>query len=211
MAIPMTDKKRSWGTEPLELPMEEEFAQTFINNGFKGRKAALTAGYSEKDLDKAVQRLKGRPRVMKRIAFLSGLRLRQHDLTVDDFTRKLKEVANFDFRELYNKDGSLIPVPDLKPHVSRCLVAVDVSANGEIIKYRVEPAGKYIDLLGRYLTLIQDVLNRTDVMELQAKWDREAEESVKRHRKEAEELDRKQRKLRKLELGEDVYESEAEA
>ena len=207
--IVITDNKMiSWGKEPLNSPQEEEFSQAYINNGFNGRRAAITAGYSEKNADEQAQLLKKRPRVMKRIAFLSGLKLRQNDLTIDDFTRKLKEVANFDFRELYDKAGKLIPIPDLKPHVSRCLVAVDVSANGEIIKYRVEPAGKYIDLLGRYLTLIQDVLNRTDVMELQAKWDREAEESVKRHRKEAEELDRKQRKLSSRE---DVYESEAEA
>jgi len=187
----MTNKMKNWGTEPLVLPMEEEFAQAYMSNGFIGRKAALTAGYSESDLDKTVQRLIGRPRVTKRIAFLVGLKLRQHDLTLDDFVRKIKEHMDFNITDIYDKDGKLIPLPKLPAHVARCLMGVEVSPDGQVLKYRTESAMGYTKMLGQYLTVIQEALNRTDAMELQRKWSDEAEVMYNQIRRDAEALDAK--------------------
>jgi len=117
--------------------------------------------------------------------------LRQHDLTLDDFVRKIKEHMDFNITDIYDKDGKLIPLPKLPAHVARCLMGVEVSPDGQVLKYRTESAMGYTKMLGQYLTVIQEALNRTDAMELQRKWSDEAEVMYNQIRRDAEALDAK--------------------
>jgi len=109
----LVNKMIEHGSAELEDSMEEEFSQAYVNNGFNGRKAALTAGWAEGGADSQAAVKKGKPRVMKRIAFLCGLRLRQVDLTIDDFTKKIKEHMDFSMKHIFGDDDKLLPVSKL--------------------------------------------------------------------------------------------------
>jgi len=187
----MTPKMIEYGGDELENSMEEDFAQSYVNNGFNGRKAAITAGWSEGGADQQQIRQRGKPRVMKRIAFLCGLRLRQVDLTIDDFTKKIKEHMDFSMKHIFGDDDKLLPVSKLSDATARCITAIEMSKDGETIKYRVEGSTGFTKMLGQYLTVISEALNRTDAMSLQKKWSDQAEELYDSIRKEAEERDKK--------------------
>jgi hypothetical protein len=200
----MTDigsKGNEWGSEPLGNVQEEEYCQTYVNNGFNGSNAALISGYSEKNRAKASARLQERSHIARRISWLCGNRLRQYDLTIDDFTRVLKEHLDFNIQDLYDKDGNMIPIHLLPEKVARCLLSMKVGRTTKIrddgkevvyydvVEYKTEGKANFERMLGQYLTLIMESISKTDVGELQKTWANEAEDVYNQFRDEAIKLD----------------------
>jgi len=175
------------GRESLKSARVERFCQEYVNNGQQGAKAAIVAGYSDKKASNEAWRLKQKRRVAERIAFLAGQRLRHHDLGVDDFVRVIKEQINFDVKQLFDENGNLIPVDKLPPELSRCIVGVDVRVEKttigedvttitEIHKYKTEGRSRYNEQLGRYLTIIRDMDQGSNLNDLLKKADEKGED-----------------------------------
>lgn len=175
------------GSEPLELAKYEAFCHAYINNGQNGAKAAITAGYAEKHASREAVRLKEKPEVANRLGFLSGMALRKHDLSVDDFVQTIQEHLRFDISMIVDKEGCLLSLNDLSPEVARCVVGVDVnwgrtsfdktlcdcgrelkvSIETSIHKYRTEGKSKYLEQLGKYLQVLKDQVGLKTFNELQ--------------------------------------------
>lgn len=121
---------------------------------------------------------------------MCGLKLRQQDLTIDDFTRKIKEHMDFSIKDIFDGDGvELLAVSKLKDSTARCITAIELSADGKTTKYRTEGSMGFTKMLGHYLTVIQETLDRTDAMVLQKKWSDQADELYNKIREDAEARD----------------------
>ena len=165
------------GSVPLKSVKEEATAQAWVTNNQDGAKAVIAGGYSESGAANTFYVLKQKRRFTERLAFLTGLKLRQHDLSIDDFVRTIKEQLYFDVSKLTNKAGNLIPINELAPEIARCVVGVDFAykkttypketcecgrehktvVETSVMKYRTEGKSRYNEQLGKYLQVLKDM------------------------------------------------------
>lgn len=95
-------------------------------NGNNRTEAAIFAGYAKKHAAVAAHRLFNRPEVMAMIADRAEQVVLDAQLSTERWSKEMACIGHFDPRELYDKDGNLIPIHLLPEHVARAIAAVEV-------------------------------------------------------------------------------------
>lgn len=85
---------------------QEEFCQQYLID-LSGEQAALRAGYSEKAAQSTAYKLLRKATVQDRIAELKHSRIRRTMVTQDEVLVQWAKSAMFDYRSLFNADGSI--------------------------------------------------------------------------------------------------------
>lgn len=103
--------------------MQRMFCHEYIKD-FNGTRAAREAG-SKCPAVYATGQLK-KPLVSAYLGKLLQERMWRSDISADRVVEELVAIAMFDPAEMFDEDGTLLPLPDMPPHVRRALAGCDV-------------------------------------------------------------------------------------
>ena len=135
-----------------------------------GKQAALRAGYAKSGAAQQASLLLTYPNVQAYIQEHHGERLKNVELTSDRIIEELGYSALFDVRELYDKEGKLIPIHLLPEHVARAIAGTDVetkilpgkkgsdelSLATTTTKIKMNDKTKSLELAGKHLKMFTD-------------------------------------------------------
>lgn len=115
---------------------ETLFVEAYLGNGLNATNAAVSAGFSPLMGSEVLHR----PSVKRRIEARLAEQQATMAFTADEVLRDLRDSFRFDRRELYGKDGKLLPVRKMSALAARHLEGVEVDyvqGRGVVAKARI--------------------------------------------------------------------------
>lgn len=141
---------------------EEKFCQEHLIDLSYG-KAALRAGFSPGHAYNYATELMRKPDVRQRIEELKMQRQKRTNITQDKVVEKLWAIADLDPKELYDDQGSPLPLAQVKKTVRKAISGLKVNkimaegrVVGETIEVKFADRLKALELLGRHLGMFKD-------------------------------------------------------
>lgn len=115
--------------EELKLTTKQEtFCKLYVANGFNGRKAAIEAGYAEKNaVVIAAQNLR-KLNVKQFIEKLTEKKTKDLEITAERIIQEYSRIAFFDIKKLFNEDDSLKKITELDDDTSAAIAGIDIAS-----------------------------------------------------------------------------------
>lgn len=130
---------------------------------FNATRAAIAAGFEAASAHVQGSRLLRNAKVAAAIADAQARLAQKYEITVERTTRKLAEIAYGDIRELYDEDGSLLPLHRMTEEARTMLAGLDVETSdgpGRVrtVTHKPKMADRVraLELVGRYQKLFTD-------------------------------------------------------
>jgi len=120
-----------------------------------GPRAAIAAGYSAKSAESYACQLLAKPEIAKILADKAKKKLEKAEISSDWVLSKLKLLAEYDPRRLFDANGNPIPVQQLDESTAQAITGIETTAKGGL-KYRTSDRIKALELLGKYFKLFTD-------------------------------------------------------
>jgi phage terminase small subunit len=133
-----------------------------------GTQAAIRAGYKAKNADVQAAQLLGNLSVQEAIAQGQAKRAEKLEIDAEWVVARLRRLADFDARKLFNADGSPKPIHKLDDDTAYAIEGLDVEdlyehfgkgqakKIGSIKKYRTAKHRDALELLGRHIAMFTD-------------------------------------------------------
>ena len=148
-------------------PKQKQFCKEYIVD-LNATQAAIRAGYSQKTAKSKASQLLSKVNLQKEIQRLMDARSERLQITQDMVLRELAKLGFSNMQNLYNDEGSLIPVHQLDPDVSACLQEVWEdsvgSDEGTVVikrKYKMSDKKSSLELIGRHLKMFTDKVEQS--------------------------------------------------
>lgn len=150
-------------------PKQDRFCLEYIKD-LSAADAARRMGASEKSCRQIGSRYLSLPQVHDRVAELKAKQAERLELKADDVLRELLIVLKMDIAEVYEPDGKMKLVHNIKPEIRRAIAGIDVEELfeghgrdrvqvGFTKKLKLWDKMKAAELLGKHLKLFADTLN----------------------------------------------------
>lgn len=134
-------------------PMQDAFCEEFIID-LNATQAAIRAGYSEATAKSQASTLLTKPNVQARINQLKRERTERTLMKADDVLNILHEAVNVDMSELYNPNGTIKELDEIRPEIRRLITGIKQTKFGtEYILFSKEKA---IEMTARHHSLFND-------------------------------------------------------
>jgi len=151
------------------------FCEKYLDTKGHGTRSAILAKYSEKTAAKCASRLLTMGKIQERIEYLEverNQRLGDLNITTDRVALEMARLAFYDIGNVYHSDGSLKDIHEIDEDTRRAIQSVKVTKQKERSKgarstiriqeyleeYKMADKAKYLEMLGRYLTMFHDKL-----------------------------------------------------
>lgn len=136
-------------------------------------KAAIRAGYSERNAGKIGFELSEKPRIKTRIEEMMADTFKKLEVTREAIIGELARIALSDIGDLFNEDGSMRPIHEIPEDTRRAIAGVDVDELfegrgderehiGFTKKLKMWDKNKALELLGKSLKMWTDKLEVSD-------------------------------------------------
>ena len=152
------------------------FCEKYLNTKGNGTQAAIQADFSEKSAGVSAARLLTMDKIQERIQYLEverNQRLGDLNITTDRVALEMARLAFYDIGNIYHGDGTLKDIHEIDEDTRRALCSVKVTKEKEYSKgarstirihetleeYKMADKAKYLEMLGRYLTMFHDKLD----------------------------------------------------
>jgi phage terminase small subunit len=149
--------------KPLTLKQQRFVAEYLVD--LNATQAAIRAGYSAKGADVQGVRLLGIARVQAAVQANTQRRVDKAGLTADRVLEEYRRLAFSDVRQLFTRNGDLIPLHDLSDAAATAIAAYEVvlknaeAGDGKIdrvLKVRLWDKTKALNDLARHFALLVD-------------------------------------------------------
>ena len=141
-------------------------------------RAAIAAGYSDKNADSMGSQLLSNPKVSEEIAKKTGKRMGKLEITADRVLEETARLAFYDPRKFFESDGSLKRVTDLDDDTAMAMSGLEVTelfegtgdqkhAYGLLKKVKLSSKINALELLGKHLKLFSDNVEHSGTVGLQ--------------------------------------------
>lgn len=162
---------------------QETFVAEYLTD-LNATRAAIAAGYSEKNADKIGSQLLGNPRVSAFIAEKHGKRINRLEITADRVLQEIAKLAFYDPAAFFEDDGSLKRIQDLDENTRMAIAGLEVTelfegkdekdgpqqktVYGLLKKIKLTDKGQNLERLGKHLKLFTDKTehNHTGAVEI---------------------------------------------
>ncbi len=145
---------------------QDLFCHEYIKDR-NGTQAAIRAKYSVKTANEQAARLLAKASVRYKINRLIEVQLKRIDLTADFIIKELLKLATFDLQDIYDAEGSFLPIEDMPETVRKAIASIEVEElfdgkgkNKERIGYAKKikfwNKGQALELLGKHLKMFAD-------------------------------------------------------
>ena len=139
-------------------PKQQRFVDEYLID-LNATRAAIRAGYSERNADKIGPELLGKTRVAEAIAAAKGERSERTEIDADWVLTRLADEATADLADLYDENGGLKPITEWPLVWRQGLVAgLDVDEEfkdgkklGQVTKVKVSDRIKRVELIGKHV------------------------------------------------------------
>lgn len=109
----------------LLTPRQALFCKEYVID-FKGKDAAIRAGFSPRAADQQASRMLTVDKIRKEVDRLRREKEKRLEASADFVVRELMRIAKLDIRKAFNKDGSLKNIKSLPEDVARAISGVDI-------------------------------------------------------------------------------------
>ncbi|MBW2178786.1 MAG: terminase small subunit [Deltaproteobacteria bacterium] len=106
-------------------PMQDKFIHNLIK-GMTQEKAYIKAGYAPKAARKNASRLMTNDNIVKELAIRKARATKLADVNAANIIKGIAQIAFFDIRKIYNRDGTLKKLHEIDKNTAAALVGVDV-------------------------------------------------------------------------------------
>lgn len=100
------------------------FAQKYIEK-FNGKEAAIYAGYSANSAESKASQLLRNVKVQLLVNHYRQELYRRNRVTIDELISELTNKVRVDASDLYDDDGNLLAISEMKPEVRRCIEEIE--------------------------------------------------------------------------------------
>lgn len=158
-------------------PKQQRFVAEYLID-LNATQAALRAGYSRKTVEQQGPRLLGNVGVAAAIQRQQQRKVEKTSLTADKVLDELRRLAFSDVRQLFDKDGALIPLQELSDDAAHALASVEVvmknaaAGDGQIdrvLKVKLWDKNRALNDLARHFALLVDRVELSGDVSLTAK------------------------------------------
>jgi phage terminase small subunit len=135
----------------------------FINEyiiDLNATQAAIRAGYSEKTAAKIGQENLIKPEIQEALKEAVDAQSKRTNITADRTLKEIARLAFFNAKNLFNPDGSPIPLCNLDDDTAACISGIEVvsignvdSGIGQVIKYKISDKNSALEKLCKHLSL----------------------------------------------------------
>lgn len=147
---------------PLK-PREQRFVREYVVDQ-NGAESARKAGYPVRSARVQASELLTRPNIQRAVEAANEEWLRRAEISTSRVARDISTAANLDVSEFLDKDGNILPLKQMPPHVRRCIVSIEVvkrnltAGDGqvdEVLKIRLIDKARMHEILAKATGLIQ--------------------------------------------------------
>lgn len=147
---------------PLK-PREQRFVREYVVDE-NGADAARKAGYPPRSARVQASILLTHPNIQRALEDARAEWLKRADISTSRVARDISTAANLDVSEFLDKDGNILPLKQMPPHVRRCIVSIEVvkrnltAGDGqvdEVLKIRLIDKARMHEILAKATGLIQ--------------------------------------------------------
>jgi phage terminase small subunit len=143
-------------------PKERRFVSEFLKDQ-NAKQAAIRAGYSKKTAETQGPRLYRKVQVKAAIDTELAKIQEKAGVTQERILTALLNIAEFDPRKLFNKDGTLKKVHEIPDDVASAIVSLESDdVEGEMKKVRFSDKVRALELLGKHLKMFTDKTEVSD-------------------------------------------------
>jgi phage terminase small subunit len=147
------------------VPKQQRFVDEYVLD-FAPKAAAVRSGYSSKSAECIAGRLLKDPRVIALVEAKKAEIARRNDVTVWYVVQGLKQIVDFDKRQLFRPDGSMKLPHELDDAAMSGVASIrtkiipsrDPNVPDRVVTTEIEPSDKLkaLDMLARYLKMYTD-------------------------------------------------------
>lgn len=121
--------------ENAELSAKQElFCQYYVQNGFNGTQAAISAGYAKNSANEQSARMLAKASIYKRIEQLKAKLVRKVELKQEDVLRTIVTTLNLDITDMFEIEGNNVSLignlKDLPKEVRQCIQGIEQTKFG---------------------------------------------------------------------------------
>jgi phage terminase small subunit len=125
---------------------------------FNGTQAAIRAGYSVRAAGQTARDLLQHPQISPLLRLSAKNKHDELELRADQTLERWRRIAGVSVVSLFDSvTGEPLRISELSPEVAYCLEAVELDANGRIVKAKMCSKIEALKFLSRYHELAQDV------------------------------------------------------
>ena len=147
-------------------PKQRRFVEEYLVD-FNATQASIRAGYSARTAKEIGYELLKRPHVQEAVSKARDRVTARNDVTVDRIVREAAAVAFSDIRQLYDEDGTLLPVREWPDGVAESIAGIEVEEQfegrgeareyvGRLKKIKRWDKTKALEILAKYKKLFDD-------------------------------------------------------
>jgi len=122
-------KKKTNANKKLKLTTRQALFLDYLIKGLTQEKAYIKAGYAPKTARTCSSQLLTKPHIIKELAIRRSRAAELADVTSANIMKGLAQIAFFDIRKIYHKDGTLKKVHELDDDTSAALIGLNISTN----------------------------------------------------------------------------------
>jgi len=158
-------------------PKQQRFVAEYLVD-LNATQAAIRAGYAPKHADVQGPRLLGNVGIAAAIQARATQKLGALDLTADRVLREMARIGFSDVRQLFTKDGHLLPIHELSDDAAAALASVEVvmknatAGDGQVdrvLKVKLWDKTRTLTDLARHFALLVDRVEVSGDVSLTAK------------------------------------------
>lgn len=137
-------------------PKQRRFIAEYLKDQ-NGTQAAIRAGYSAKTAQVQSSDLLSKPMVRAAVDTELARIQEKAGVTQERILNALLNIAEFDPRKLFNKDGTLKKIHDMPDDVASAIATIESDdSEGEVRKVRFSDKVRALELLGKHLKMFTD-------------------------------------------------------
>lgn len=144
-------------------PKQQKFCEQYLID-LNATQAAIRAGYSKNSARRIATENLSKPYIKQVIEKAQLKASDKAEISQQRVLREESRLAFADLRQIFDKNGTIIPITELPEDVARSIIGLEVIEQpGEktIYKYKFSDKGKALERISRHLGMYQD--NKVDI------------------------------------------------
>jgi hypothetical protein len=134
---------------------QEKFCKEYISTGNASeayRRSYNIGNMKSETINRAAKQLIDNSKITTRVKQLTE----KYEATVEKTITRLLQAQNFDFRKLYNEDGTIKQPHELDDDTAKCVLGTILDNNGVITGYKIIDIKGCTELVGKHLAMFVD-------------------------------------------------------
>ena len=147
-------------------PKQQKFVNEFLID-MNGTQAAIRAGFSAKRADAIAYNLLRKTEIQEAIKLRRNDLARKTEVTQERIVLEMSRLAFMDIRNLFNDDGSPVPIKQLSDAAAACISGIQVVSIGNadvgighVMKYRMPDKNRALENLAKILGFMDKEKNK---------------------------------------------------